>query len=88
MLPTGVGAGMPRKNEGAAKARGSMDTETKNQMKLVNALALESQSTPFAPDRRARGSGGFFGETIWRGRLSGKRVSGAPTRQNKFPYFH
>ena len=88
MLPTGVGAGMPRKNEGAAKARGSMDTETKNQMKLVNALALESQSTPFAPDRRARGSGGFFGETIWRGRLSGKRVSGAPTRQNKFPPFH
>ena len=84
MLPTGVGAGMPRKNEGATKARGSMDAGTKNQMKLVNALALETQS-PFAPDRRARGSGGFFGETIWRGRLSGKRVSGAPTRQNKFP---
>ena len=63
-----------------------MDAETKNQMKLVNALALETQT--LAPTSLARGSGGFFGETIWRGRLSRKRVSGAPTRLNEFPYFH
>ena len=52
-----------------------MDAETNRAMKLVNALALETQ-TPFEPGSRTRGSGGLAGQ-------SGERVSGAPTRQIK-----
>ena len=52
-----------------------MDAETNRAMKLVNALALETQ-TPFEPGSRTRGSGGLAGQ-------SRERVSGAPTRQIK-----
>ena len=52
-----------------------MDAETNRAMKLVNALALETQ-TPFEPGSRTLGSGGLAGQ-------SRERVSGAPTRQIK-----